>query len=155
MGVEYNIPFAIVSSTAAKTLIYVTALATMCLEIIDAHIGADADETNEQLFAGWARVTTLGTPTGTDIASPDIRFPTNVLYPAATFTGKYDITASEPTVATASHGVQAFTSLGGYHWEPVEKRLIIPPSASAAFKILSASFTAKTFRGEIGVRVIG
>lgn len=55
------------SLSAAKTLMYITAPAALCVEILGASVTNASNETNEQVEVCLQRISSLGTPTGTSL----------------------------------------------------------------------------------------
>lgn len=132
----YSADIKISSLAAAKSLIYITAPAAKCVEIISAMVGScGSNVTNQQLEATWQKVNSLGTPTGTAITPS----PQETGDQAAGSTVVGNVTASEPTYLSGiTYDHQGFASLSGYQHSPVpEERIIIAPSATYGLRMLS------------------
>ena len=52
---------------SARTLLYITAPATRCVEILSAKVTDASNATNQQLECCWQQIGTLGTPTATPL----------------------------------------------------------------------------------------
>lgn len=143
------------SVSAAKTLMYITAPATMCIELLEATVTNRSSSTSAQLEASLARITSLGTPTKSDLAASAV-VKTEVGSANTSATVAYNVTASEPTYAANAIDKQGFNNLAGYRYDPLpEERAIIPPSATVGLKLSanpSASFdcTVQIVFREIG-----
>ena len=107
----YEASYKITSLSAAKTLMYITAPADACIEILSIEITNTSNETNEQCEATFQKVNSLGTPTATSVTPT----PTEAGDQAASATVAANVTASEPTyVSGVEFGRKGFPSLGGY-----------------------------------------
>jgi hypothetical protein len=131
----YTVDIKISALAAAKTLLLLQAPAGACVEIISAMVGSSGSNvTNQQLEAEWAKVTTLGSPTGTAITpSPQEH---GDVAAGSTVTGNLTV---EPTTYSAQiYDHQGFPSLGGYQHQPVpEERIVVSPSAAIGLKLIS------------------
>lgn len=138
----YTVSHKISSLAAAKTLLYLTAPAGKLVKILSASVTNASNETNEQLEAGFQRITTLGTPTAT-AKTPAPNDPGD---PAAGSTVKADVTASEPTyTADTEFGREGFSSLAGWFFKADDQEpLIVAAGASIGLRMLStpAAFDA-------------
>ena len=154
----YTASCEITSLSAAKTLMYVTAASTHALEILEAHVTNATNNTAAQLACLLQRITSVGTPTATDLkgASPTQVCPEDVGDQASAVTAcKGNVTASEPTYGGAVLDRQAVNNLGGYHFVPLpEDRPTVPPSGSIGLYLATAP-TSGTFEVEITWREIG
>ncbi len=140
------------ATSAAKTVVYITAAATHVIEILSSSITNASNETNEQCEAAWQLIGTLGTPTATTITpSPHERGDQ-----AAASVVKKNVTASEPTyTASTQIGHEGFSSLGGWYFDPVpEERPVIAPSASWGLRLLNSP-TAFDLAFKVTFREIG
>lgn len=131
------------SISAAKTLAYLTTSATALCVLLSAEVVAPDDDTNEQLDIGFQKITTLGTPTKTDVT------PTkhNTGDAAADTATAFDVTASEPTYGAANVDVVGrvgASSLGGWRYTPtLAEALCIGVSTSWGLRLFTAPGTAK------------
>ncbi len=140
----YRANFRIAAVTSARTLLYITAPASVCVDILNARITNESNETNEQLLAAWQRITTLGTPTATTITPTKSESGDQ----AAASTVKANVTASEPTYGASAQGaaivdvegLMGFASLSGYFYQPTpEERLTIKVGESWGLRLLAPS----------------
>jgi hypothetical protein len=132
----YSAHIAISGLAAAKTLMYITAPANKVVEILSASITNDSNETNEQCFAGFQRISSLGTPTATTLTPGQSEAGDQ----AAGSTVKGNVTASEPTYAADTEiGKEGFSSLGGWYFDPTpEERPIIGGAASLGLRLFNS-----------------
>lgn len=99
--------------TSARTLLYITAVATGVVKVLSAHIGNATNETNEQMDICWKKVGTLGTPTATTLTPSKHEIGDQ----AAAATVKLNVTASEPTYTASTFlGHRGVASLNGYDY---------------------------------------
>ena len=124
------------SLSAAKTLMYITAPAALCVEILGASVTNASNETNEQIEVTLQRIGTLGTPTATTLTPSKTEFGDQ----AAQSTVKGNVTASEPTYsANTLQGYEGVASLGGYRYDPIpEERMYLKPGESVGLQILNS-----------------
>jgi len=100
---------------SGRTLMYLTAPSDKVFKILSAHIGNSSNETNEQCLACFKRVSSLGTPTASNVTPAKHEAGDQ----ASGGTVKGNVTASEPTYSSNTEfGRQAFASLNGYHFQP-------------------------------------
>ncbi len=134
----YEASYAIAALAAAKTLMYITAPATACVEILSASVTNRSNETNEQADCVISKISSLGTPTATTVTPSK----TEQGDQAAGSTVKGEVTGSEPTYATGpaiEHGRGGFASLAGWQYAPIpEERVVIAPGASWGIRLLSS-----------------
>lgn len=144
-----------VSTGAAKTLSTIQNPSDQVCQILEAHVVAPDDDTNEQLDIAFQKITSLGTPTGTAVT------PTKHMTgsPAAGVTTTMDITASEPTYGAANVDVigrQGASSLGGWHYQPPRgAELTLSPGENWGLRLLTAPGTSKTLTVQITFAEIG
>ena len=139
----YEAQIAISGISSARTLLYITAPAAKVVEVVFSHFGNSSVETNEQCYAAWQRIGTLGTPTGTSLTpSPVMRGDQ-----AAGSTVVGNVTASEPTyTANTVIGAMSFPSLNGYLFE---RPFIIQAADSYGFRLLNGP---SAFDAQVTVR---
>lgn len=145
--------------SAAKTLMYITAPATACVEIFSAKVTEVGVTTAEQYDIGLAKITTLGTPTATTITPKVTETGTSV----SACVVKANVTANEPTYEVDGGSVplyldhQGVSNVAGYYYDPLpEERPIIAPSATFGLKLLANPVTSIGFLNiEISYREIG
>jgi hypothetical protein len=121
--------------SAAATMCIITSASGKPVWITSAYLTfPGANVTNQQLEAEWAKITSLGTPTGTS-QTPS---PFEQGDQAAASTVTVFITASEPTYSTAIvYGHQGFSSLAGWYFNPLpEERILIPSGGSWGLRLL-------------------
>lgn len=148
----YTATIRITGLNSARTLMYITVQSTKVVEILSASLTNESNETNEQLLCTFQRITTLGTPTKTDIIPA--KHENGDAAAGSTVAG--NVTAAEPTyTADTEIGREGFSSLGGWYFDPTpEERPNIPPSGNLGLRMISTptSFDAVvrvTFR-EVG-----
>lgn len=113
IGNLYEATIKISGLTTARTLMYFTAASGKAVILREAHVTNASVETNEQIECTWQLITSLGTPTKTDITPAKF----NAGSPAAVSTVAGNVTASEPTyTANTEHGYAGAPSLQGWHW---------------------------------------
>lgn len=141
------------SVAAAKTLAYWTVPADAVMELISVFIGSPDNDTNEQLEALIQKITTLGTPSKTDVTPA----PAELGDQAASITTHFNVTASEPTFTSNTEwGYQSFATLGGYIYEPVpEERPIFSPGTSHALRLIGTPGSSSSFIVKVSFREIG
>src|SRR6185369_14190193 len=93
----YEATYAISSLSAAKTLMYITAPSTACVEILSMEVTNRTNETNEQCEATFQKIGTLGSPTATTVTPAKLEQGDQ----AAGSTVKGEVTGSEPTYTSA------------------------------------------------------
>jgi hypothetical protein len=148
----YQASIRISGFTGNKTVIYITAPASKVVEILGASITNESNETNEQFYATFQRITTLGTPTATTLTPSKAEAGDQ----AAGSTVKGNVTASEPTyTANTEVGIQAAGSLQGWYYDPIpEERLYVEPSGNMGLRMLT-TVTAFDAVGTVRFREIG
>lgn len=149
----YRVPFEITASGtggAAKTLIYITAAAGKPLRVTKTRCGQPAATTNQQFDVGWQKVNTLGTPTGT-AAVPTVTTPGDG---AASFSGKFDITADEPTYTGQILGRVGANGIGGYGEESYRDEIVINAGETWGFQLLAGTYTSVKLVGELSIEEI-
>jgi hypothetical protein len=141
--------------TAAKTLLYITAPSGKCVEILSASVTNASNATNAQLEAVISKISSLGTPTATTITPTKLEQGDQ----AAGSTVKGNVTASEPTYATAPAievNRRGFASLAGWEYAPVpEDRLVIAPTDSWGIYLVTSSLSSTDLDIELTFREIG
>ena len=106
---------------SARTLLYVTVASNKIVRLLHTSVTDASNETNEQLEVVWQKITTVGTPTKTDITPT--KHDQGDAASGATVAG--NVTASEPTyTANVVFGQQGFPSLTGYLWPPTPLPLV-------------------------------
>lgn len=129
----YNASIAITSLSASKTLIYITAASNKPVEILSITVTNYTNETNEQLRIKLANISSLGTPTKTDITPTPLEKGDQAA--AATVAG--NVTASEPTYGTDIRN-EGFSTLSGWNFMPsLEERPIVQGGSSVGVNIVS------------------
>ena len=138
-----------------KTLMHLTAPANKVDEILGVEVTNANVETNEQVELVLKRISSLGTPTDTDLTPA----PHEAGDQAAGSSVAADVTADEPTYVAANvgeFGRRGVSTLAGWEWKPTpEERCYVGGGASIGLKMLNtdhAAFNAvvtMTFR-EIG-----
>lgn len=135
----YTATIGISSLSGQKTLMYLTTPSTMVVELLSAAITNKSNNSNEQLEAGFYRITSLGSPTKTDITA--VAHESSSPSTAVTVAG--NVTASEPTYASNPAHAEAWSNLIGYHYDPIpESRVTVPPSSSIGLRITETPATA-------------
>jgi hypothetical protein len=131
----YSASIKISALAAAKTLMHITAPASEVVEILSVEITNLSNETNEQLEATLQHITTLGTPTDTDLTPSKHELGDQ----ASGSSVAGNVTASEPTyTANTEIGYAGFSSLSGYRYDPLpEERPTVANSASMGLRMLS------------------
>jgi len=126
MKLTYSALYRISTVNSARTLLLVTP-SQYPLEMLSASITKESSEASQTLLAGWRKVTSLGTPTGTTI-TPQLHdgasLPTGVAALQGAF--KANITASEPTYGAAAQdadvvgliGAEGFSTGIGWYFNP-------------------------------------
>lgn len=149
----YDAQVQIATVTAGKTLVYVTAPSTKCVEILSASISTQANTTNQQLEACLQRISTLGTPTATTLTPS----PHETGDQAAASTVKGNVTGSEPTYgANTQIEKKCFSSLAGYEYCPLpEERPVITAGDTWGFRLLDSSLNSCTVDAKVTFREIG
>ena len=145
---RYSVQMNGISVAAAKTLIRITAPATMVLLLLRAKITQSGSVTSTQARGTIQRASTAGTGTAETpekLESGD---------PVATFTAITDLTA-EPTLTGDPILDEGFNWLNGMLWVPApEERIWVPPSGIALLRLptLGATMTvsAEIILGEVG-----
>lgn len=124
------------TEATAKTFLWLTAPADMCIEIITTTVTVPANDTNEQHECTWQRITTIGSAAGAAI----VPMPHEQGDVASSVVATFDLTAEPMTYTAATEwGYMGWPSLGGYILEPVpEERLIMSPSDELGFRMLTA-----------------
>ena len=143
------------SLASAKPLILLTAATNKPLEIISAHAGnTGSNVTNQQVELAIARVTTLGSPTGTAITpNPE---EVNDQASSATVTGIADANGTDVTTKGVKLDHQGCSSLAGYQFAPVpEERPLVAGGASVVFYFVAAPGVAYDCVYQIKYREIG
>jgi hypothetical protein len=134
----YEASYEISANAAAKTLLYITAPSNKVVEILSAEVTNASNETNEQCEAGWSKISSLGTPTATVVTPTKMEQGDQ----AASSTVKANVTASEPTYASAptiEAGRKGFASLAGWQYPPLpEERLIIAGGDSWGLRLYNS-----------------
>ena len=111
----YDAVIKISGLNSARTLLYITVATNDLVRPIHASVTNATVETNEQLEVLWQKITTVGTPTKTDITPT--KHDQGDTASGSTVAG--NVTASEPTyTAGVILGQQGFPSLSGYMWPP-------------------------------------
>lgn len=152
MGRIYTAVIKTASVSAAKTLLLITCPADAVYRIVEAHVAAPEDDTNEQLEACFQRVNVLGSPAGTSVTPA----PHSKGDAAAGATVLGDLSA-EPTsyVASTEWGRRGFSSLGGYHFEPPpDTRPEVSPGDSVGLRLLGIT-SAKVLSVEVVLEELG
>lgn len=149
----YEVSYPCVTVTAAQTLLYITAPSTMCGRIVHASIAVADVDTNEQTYACLQRISSLGTPSKTDVTPAK----TSNGDPSSSFTCAADVTASEPTYSASTQiGQESFPMISGWRFQPLTENeyMEIKPSESVGLRLLgaisSATVTARVVFQEIG-----
>ena len=137
--------------TAARTLVFVEAPATMALIVIGAGVTAAANDTNQQLELSLDSIATPGSPTGTSITPGQY----SVGDPASSVTALGNITASEPTYSGNPSDLQGASSLGGYRFEPGLGGPQVPPSKAIGLQLEANMGTSSTLTAWIKFVEIG
>ena len=138
---------------ALKTLMYITAPSTACVEVLSARITNGSNTTNQQLEAEFQRITSFNSDTSTAITPAKAEAGDQ----AAASTVKGNVTANEPTYTSNTQmGWKGFPSLGGYEFAPSpEERPIVPPSGSIGLRLTDTAPSAFDASVEICFREIG
>ncbi len=111
----YTASIKISGLTTARTLLYVTVPDDIVVEILRASVTNLSNETNEQIECLIQRISSLGTPTKTDITPA--KHESGDQASACTVAG--NVTASEPTYsANTEIGGEGSPSLGGWYFSP-------------------------------------
>lgn len=133
----YEAGIKISALTTGRTLMYITAPASACVEIRTADVTDANNSTNQQLECCWQKITTLGTPTSTPITPTK----TEQGDQAAASTVAGNVTASEPTYTSGPvFDQRGFPSLVGYKHAPDEsERLVIKPGDTWGLRLLTTS----------------
>ena len=135
---------------AAKYLLTITAPTDKVVEIISASITNASNETNEQLIATIQRTTGAGTGTNSTASKHEVGDQ------AAGSTVKNTITVDPTPTANTEIGMEGFSSLAGWYFEPTpEERPIIGAGLFAAIRITTATFTALDLQVRLTFREIG
>lgn len=140
--------------TTAKTLLYITVPSDAVIEILSARITCQDEDTSEQIMAELNRISSLGTPTKTDITAK----PTEEGAAAFGGTGHSNVTASEPTYDGESDSIFSggANKLGGWEYVPLpEERVIISPSDNVGLRLIDAIANSSDLTAEIIFREIG
>ncbi len=146
----YTASIKISGLNAAKTLLYLTAPSNKVVEVLSATVTNESNATNFQGEVSIENISTLGTPTKTDITPT----PHEKGDQAAGSTVAGNVTASEPTYGTVITR-EGFASLVGYRHEPQpEERIYVQGDSSIGVRLITTptAFDADvrlTFR-EIG-----
>lgn len=109
----YTATIKISALAASRTILFITAPATKCVEIVRFSLTNSSNVTNQQNEIQLKNISTLGTPTATTITP----VPDEAGDQAAGSTVKGNVTASEPTYGTVIVD-EGFASLPGYVHEP-------------------------------------
>lgn len=149
----YEAVVAISGVTAAKTLVYITSPSSKVVEIFSAQVTNASNETNEQMECCLQTVSSLGTPTKTDLTPSKMEAGDQ----AAGSTVCGNVTASEPTYSSNTQiGREGQPSLGGWRFQPTpEERPVIAPSATMGLRLLSSSLSSVDLVATIRFREIG
>src|SRR5262249_13125420 len=117
---------------ALKSAMLIEVPAGKLLEILSGQISNPSNNTNQQLEAGFYKVTRLGSPVGTSVTPT----PMEVGDAASSVTVLGNLTTEPTTVsATIATGVAGFSSLAGWQYQPVpEERLVMSPSTNWVLK---------------------
>ena len=137
---------------SSRTLLYITAPANKLVQILSAHIGNNSNETNEQCYATFKRVTTLGTPTATTLTPSKHELGDQ----AAASTVKGNVTAAEPTfTANSEFGRKGFASVNGYDFLPTPEEQPTIQGAETVALVLENAPTAFDATVTVVFREIG
>lgn len=145
------------TGSANVTMVYVTAPATMILEIINVRLAAKLSATNQQMAFAWDRITTLGAPSGgTSILTGSGPAEVGGASPAAAaFTGKYNPSSEPTTYAGLRLAAASVPSIAGYDLRDTEERIIVPPSGSIGLLLLTGTYASISLYGSLDIKEIG
>lgn len=125
----YTASIKISALAASRTVLYITAPATKCVELVQFTLTNSSNVTNQQNEIQIKNISTLGTPTATTITPTPHEFGDQ----AAGSTVKGNVTASEPTYGSIMSD-EGFASLPGYNWEPQpDARKYVQANVSVGF----------------------
>lgn len=124
----YEVSTQVASTTGNKTVILLQAPSDAVLLLLEAHVYATQDDTNEQLEVDIRRGTTLGSPTGTSLTPHPHSLGDAVA--GGTYTG--DLSAEPTAYAATRHGRRSASSLAGWSFQA--------PSLQEAFQISPSGF---------------
>jgi hypothetical protein len=118
---------------SSRTLLYLTAPASKVVEIIGITVTNESVATNFQLEISVANITTLGSPTATQL-TPTPHEKGDQAAGSSTFV---NVTASEPTYGTTLTQEGA-AAVQGYRHEPYpDERLYVAPGATIGVRLLT------------------
>lgn len=147
----YTVEFQ-VSVSVAKTLMYLTNASDMVLEILESSIGITNVDTTEQMNASLTHVTNAASAAGSAVV-PAKHEQGDV---ASSVTAIANLSAEPTTYASVDIDHQGFSSVEGYHYEPIpEDRPIVSPGASIGLRLLDAPSGATVMTMQIKFREIG
>lgn len=147
----YTAEIVISSLSTAKTILYLQAPSTACLEILSVSTSNLTSETSEQLSIGLYNVTTIGSPSGTSI-TPEKH---ENLDAAASCTAAGDLSVEPSAYSSKGIDVQGINNLSGYRYDPMpEERPIVGPSRAIGVRMLTAP-TSFDCRVQVVFREIG
>jgi len=150
----YKLTNTVASVLAAKTLAYITTHATKPIEIYRVSITAQNEDTAEQIFAEFNRISSLGTPTATTVTPK----PTEESSSAYGGVAKTNVTASEPTydAITEAIAIGGCNKLGGWEYVPLpEERPIVAANDNVGIRLIDALSATTNLTVEIVFREIG
>ena len=141
-----------VSVSAAKTLMFLTNASDMVLEILEASIGITDVDATEQMNASLTHVTDATSAAGSAVV-PAKHEQGDVV---SSVTALADLSVEPTSYAAVDIDHQGFSSVEGYHYEPIpEDRPIVSPSASIGVRLLDAPSGATVMTMQIKFREIG
>lgn len=137
---------------ALKTLLLMEIPSGKCVEILSASITNESNGTNQQLAAGFYKVTTLGTPAGTSVTPAQNEQGDQ----ASALTVLGNLSAEPTTYSSIFLGLMGFASLAGYQYAPVpEERIIMSPSSNWGLRLVDTAPTAFDASVRVSWREIG
>lgn len=148
----YTAHIEIAALSVAKTVLLAELPATMCVEILEAHLTNADGNTQQQLNVALSLVNVKGTPAG---ASVNIR-KTEDGSPNTGVTWLGNLTTEPTSYHPEPIDAEGESNLSGYHYEPIpEDRQIISPSKLFGLRLLAAPSTAFKAVAVIRYRQIG
>ena len=141
----------IAALSASKTILHGDVASSIAIEILSANVTNLDTNTAEQLILRLSRISTKGSPTGTEVTPNK----TEVASATSLVTWLGDLTA-EPTTYGSIIDIQGANNLGGYFYDPLpECRQIIAPGIAFGLKLLDTPTTTFRCVAQITYREIG
>jgi hypothetical protein len=135
----YEASIHIAGLNALKSLMIFQVPAAKHMSILSAQVSNASNNTNQQLEAGFYKITTLGSPVGTAVTPGQIE----VGDAASAITVTANLTTEPTTYSATAFGLAGFSSLAGWQYQPVpEERLLMAASTNWGLKLTDTAPTA-------------